>query len=673
MIVKKVPTSKRAPAKSKAHNVRALADYIAGPQAGGAGEKVEHRGALNLLTLDHEGQVQEMIDLAEMAKRSPQPVQHWILSWREGEQPTTAQADQAVRMFLDEMGLAEHQAIYGLHRDTENWHLHLAVNRVHPETEKLATVNNGFDHEVAHRAIARIEHAQGWQSEDRGLFRVDEDGRAERTRPRDERERKPSVRARDFEERVGERSAEGVAIEDGAPAIRAARSWRDVHEALAEKGMRLEKKGSGAILWVGSQPVKASGAGRDCSMAALQKRLGEFEPAKDATRVATRTRAPEPITPGAPGWAQYIEARRRYYLERSSGQERRTQQQREERQSMAARHRLERADICGGSWKGRGPLLNATRSMLAARQAGEKAEQRERQKRERGEPQRDRGRFPSYEEWLHKKDYELAQGWRHRERHPPSIEGPTFERPVSQDIRAFAARVEGWSVHYRRVGERGAPAFTDRGKEIDIYDSKRLESVLAALQLSAQKWSAFTVRGNERFQRMCIELAAEYGFNITNPELQKAIAAERERIHSRGRECPADRDRRAAEIPKTRRPAEAYRRHLEDVTREGLGQPIHQSRVDAEVAVRMRLTGHRRDEVVRAIREAAPAVRSGEMRDWDAYAKETEAVAFGVPGDRLAEHLRRQDDRLRRLEGRNRDDPERFPLGGPLSRSGIER
>jgi hypothetical protein len=241
---------------------------------------VEHRGALNLLNLDHEEQVQEMIDLAELAKRSPQPVQHWIMSWREGEQPTSAQADEAARMFLAEMGLTEHQAIYGLHRDTENWHLHLAVNRVHPETEKLATVNNGFDHEVAHRAIARIEHAQGWQREDRGLFRVQEDGRVERERPRDEQERKPSVRARDFEERVGGQSAERVAIEDGAPAIRAARSWHEVHQVLVEKGMRFERKGSGAILWVGDQPVKASGAGRDCSMSALQKRLGDFEPAK---------------------------------------------------------------------------------------------------------------------------------------------------------------------------------------------------------------------------------------------------------------------------------------------------------------------------------------------------------------------------------------------------------
>jgi hypothetical protein len=133
MIVKKIATSQNAAPKSKAANVRALADYIAGPGAGGDGEKVEHRGALNLLNIDHDGQVQEMIDLAETAKRSPQPVQHWILSWRENEQPTTAQTDEAVRMFIAEMGLAEHQAIYALHRNTNIWHVHVAVNRVERE------------------------------------------------------------------------------------------------------------------------------------------------------------------------------------------------------------------------------------------------------------------------------------------------------------------------------------------------------------------------------------------------------------------------------------------------------------------------------------------------------------------------------------------------------------
>ena len=201
-----------------------------------------------------------MIDLAEVARRSPQPVQHWILSWREGEQPTRAQADEAVKMFLAEMGLGEHQAFYALHRDTHNCHVHVAVNRVHPTTEKVVTVNNGFDLEVAHRAIARIEKRQGWEREARGLYAVDSDGRAERLRPRDQSERRPSGRAQDLEERTGQRSAQRIAIDDAAPIIRQARSWRELHAALAAQGMRYEKKGSGALLWIGEQPVKASAA-----------------------------------------------------------------------------------------------------------------------------------------------------------------------------------------------------------------------------------------------------------------------------------------------------------------------------------------------------------------------------------------------------------------------------
>jgi hypothetical protein len=172
---------------------------------------------------------------------------------------------------------------------------------------------------------------------------------------------------------------------------------------------------------------------------------------------------------------------------------------------------------------------------------------------------------------------------------------------------------------------------------------------------------------------MCVELAAEHGFNIANPELQQVIAAERERIRTPAREHPTDRDRRPPEIAETRTAAEVYRRHLADVTRKRPGQSIDPSRVDAEIAVRMRLTGHHRDEIVRAIREAAPAVRLDEMRDWDAYAERTAAVAFGVPGDRLAEDLRRRDKRSRRLGGRLRDEPERLPLGGPFSRFRPER
>ena len=660
MIVKKVPASRHAAPKSKALNICALVDYIAGPNAGGDGEKVEHRGALNLLNVDHDAQVQEVIDLAEIARRSPQPVQHWILSWREGEQPSPEQAEEAIVLFVEEMGLAAHQAIYALHRNTRNCHLHLAVNRVHPDTEQLITVNNGFDHEVAHRAIAKIEQRQGWQREDRALFVPRPDGNLGRSRPREVRERQPSSRARDFEERVGERSAQRIAIEIAAPIMRQARSWSDLHAALARERLRFEQKGSGAILWIGDEAVKASSAGRECSMAALEKRLGAFTPGVALPPAPGRSaRAPLPIEPTSDPWTRYAEARAQHQRERAEHRQRLVERQRDQWRHLSERHRGERSDLLHGSWRGRGALLNASRSVLAARQAREKAALRDEHRRERAAPRRDRGRFPSFREWLSETSPELAQNWRHRERRSACIEGPAFESPSPRDIRAFDSVIDGDKVHYRLTGRRGAPAFTDRGKVIDIRDNNRREAVLAALQLSAQKWGTFTVHGNEAFRRLCVELAVEHGFKIANPDLQQAIAASRE--HRRSVE-----QRRSHEPNAASSPLEAYRRHLAEVAREPRGGKADPSRLDAEVAVRLRLTGHHRDAIVRAVAEGARTLRPRERRDWQTYARRASDFAFGVPGSRLADHLAPQRDHFLRVEGRDLERALESRLGGPL-------
>jgi Relaxase/Mobilisation nuclease domain/Large polyvalent protein-associated domain 7 len=660
VIVKKIATSKTAAPKSKAANVRALVDYIAGPDAGGDGEKVEHRGALNLLNIDHDSQVHEVIDLAETAKRSPQPVQHWVLSWRENEQPTLAQADEAVRMFLDEMGLGDHQTIYALHRNTDTWHVHIAVNRVHPKSEKLVTVNRGFDHEVAHRAIARIEQRQGWERVQHGLYVARPDGSIERARARGEGERQPSARARDFEERAGERSAERMAVDDAAPIIRRARDWSELHAALAAKGMRFERKGSGALLWIGEQPVKASAAGRDCSMAALQKRLGEFAPGPPR---GLRPLNPRPLDPESLQLRLYVHSRHEHYQERAALRARNSEQQGEESRHLLDRHRQERADILRGSWKGRGPLLNATRSVLAARQAQEKAALHERHMLERAALRRDKGRFPSYEEWLGK-DRTSADRWRHRERRLPAIEGPTFESPTPRDIRGFGATVDGWRVHYHWAGARGGPAFTDHGKAIDIHDSGRRETVLAALQLSAQKWGTFTIRGGEQFRQTCVEFAAEHGFKIINVELQQAIAAERERLRpTRKPDTPGD---QARALPESMTPASIYRRHLAEIIREQPQRRADPSRLDAEVAVRMSITGHSREQIAEAIKEAARADRPNEKRDWETYAQRAASFVFSPPGEEMRAQLKSQEQKFIRLEGREGEIELLRRLGGPL-------
>jgi hypothetical protein len=181
-------------------------------------------------------------------------------------------------MFVGELGLADHQAIYALHRDTDNYHLHVAINRVHPESERVVTVSRGFDLEIAHRAIARIEHAQGWEREANGRYQVLAHGDLSRAPSVDAAPRQPSTRTRDLEIQTGDKSAQRKAIEEVAEALRKAADWREIHARLAEREMRIEPKGSGAILWVGDVAVKASTAGRDCSCPLSRSDSGNLYP-----------------------------------------------------------------------------------------------------------------------------------------------------------------------------------------------------------------------------------------------------------------------------------------------------------------------------------------------------------------------------------------------------------
>jgi hypothetical protein len=275
MIGKKVPRNPaRASLKSKASNIRDLTSYIANP---GVEEKLLYENGRNFEAETFAGRQNEMIALAHESARSRDPVSHYVLSWREGEQPTSDQVEDSVTILLEELGLEEHQALYGLHRDTENIHLHVAVNRVHPVVNRVVTPNKGFDIEAVHRAIARIEHAQGWQTLPNARYTVQEDGRVVRRQIDPEAPKQPSQRSRDYEQRTGAKSTERIAIEQAGPLLREARSWDELHDGLRNIGARLERKGSGAVLWLADRPLKASTVDRAASLGALEKRLGPYQ------------------------------------------------------------------------------------------------------------------------------------------------------------------------------------------------------------------------------------------------------------------------------------------------------------------------------------------------------------------------------------------------------------
>ncbi|HHJ4358806.1 TPA: TraI/MobA(P) family conjugative relaxase [Raoultella ornithinolytica] len=530
MIVKKVKNPQKA--ASKAVRVSRLTDYIREPERENSQEKCIHAGARGFITDEPQSQTAEMIALSQEAVRSKDTINHYVLSWREGEQPSPEQVEEAVSIFMDELGVKDHQAIYGLHADTDNLHLHLAINRVHPETLKVVKINNGFDIEAAHKAIARIENAQGWQREQNGRYQVLENGELGREHIDKDKPRQPAQPKRDMENRTGEKSAERIAIEDGAPIIKKAQTWEQLHRELAAKGMRYEKTGSGATLFVGDVGVKASSADRDASLSKLQKRLGAYQPPPQRQQVAQRE--PEPIKPDVPGWKDYITGRKAHYAEKNAAKLALDKRQEQERKQIAEQQKARRDELMRGNWKGKGEVLNAMRSVIAAEQAAEKAALKEKHQKQREQHRQQFRPYPDLEQWQRmQKSPELAEQWRHRASEPQRIEGASGEPPTPRDIRAYQPKIVGQQVHYSRKEEAGAGggvSFVDKGKSIDIHDWRNRDSTLAALQLSAQKWGSFTVTGNDEYKAMCAKLAAEHGFKITNPELQERIQQERQRI-----------------------------------------------------------------------------------------------------------------------------------------------
>ena len=64
---------------------------------------------------------------------------HYELAWPPGERPSRAQWIDSASYTLNELGFKEHQYVLVAHDDKKHFHIHVMVNKVHPETYKAHT------------------------------------------------------------------------------------------------------------------------------------------------------------------------------------------------------------------------------------------------------------------------------------------------------------------------------------------------------------------------------------------------------------------------------------------------------------------------------------------------------------------------------------------------------
>ena len=409
MIVKKLKRTSFK--KSKSVMIGGLVDYILAEHDDRGKDKLAYAGSRNFLTTTVAAQKREMISLAEESIQSKMPVTHWILSWQENEQPTREQVDEAVSLFLRGMRLAEHQTFYALHKNTGNYHLHIAVNRTHPYTQKVIQPHRGFDINEAHKIIAEIEDRQGWASQMNARYRVNEQGHVVKNLQRRERI-KPKPEAENFENATGEKSAQRIVQERGHAIIQNASCWEELHAGLDAVGLRFERKGSGAVIFVGDTAVKASSVDRNFSMSKLCKRLGEFKPGCYSVRTFHKS-PPEPVSHVCrEEWLEYQKERQRLAEGRRLARKKRE----EEREELEQRQR-ERREAATARLASHGlSVLNIARHCLKEQEREEKAALNRQVQPEQTQ------RFPRFKHWLGKRNPSLANLWRFRKRIAPGVE-----------------------------------------------------------------------------------------------------------------------------------------------------------------------------------------------------------------------------------------------------------
>lgn len=246
-----------------------LQTYLMTGRDGRQLDRVAWVASRNLMTDEPELATRIMEATAQRSVRVQRPVYHLMINIPPEESFSREAMLQIADRTLQDLGLDEHQVLIVAHNDTNHSHIHLMVNRVHPETGRAW--HTGHDY-------ARIEKSLRRQERELGLREVP--GR-HFALPGQERHRgiELSSGERRFYDRTGERSFGQHVREVTRPDLREARSWAGLHHRLADYGLQFEKRGRGLVITDGEHRVKASFVDRKSSLPQLQKRLGPYQAA----------------------------------------------------------------------------------------------------------------------------------------------------------------------------------------------------------------------------------------------------------------------------------------------------------------------------------------------------------------------------------------------------------
>jgi Relaxase/Mobilisation nuclease domain len=247
-----------------------LMHYLEVGRSGREIDRVDWTSSRNLCGIDDPelaGQVMEAT--ADQSLRIQKPVYHVSLSFDPMDMVNRDRMELVADRLLDRLGLQEHQAMFVVHRDREHAHVHIVVNRVHPETG--VAWERWQDHPRIERTLRETERELGLREVPGRLYRAPGHELPERTFD--------TSGERHAAERTHEMSFADK-VRQHLPELRQAQSWEDLADRLADCGLKIEPKGQGIVITDGEHHVKASRVARDLSVNRLEQKFDAPYPGK---------------------------------------------------------------------------------------------------------------------------------------------------------------------------------------------------------------------------------------------------------------------------------------------------------------------------------------------------------------------------------------------------------
>jgi hypothetical protein len=195
---------------------------------------------------------------------------HLVVSFPAGEHPSADQLRDIEARLCDAIGLGEHQRLSALHTDTAHLHLHVAINKVHPETFKIIT---------PHRDFHKLQQTCRALETEYDLTPLHGQTHVTPPLPQGATAAEHHSGVKSFASWIQGEPADALKQALAQPGV----CWRDVHRTLAGYHLELRPRGAGLVVADRNRKlfVKASSLGREVTKGKLEHQLGPFESPRD--------------------------------------------------------------------------------------------------------------------------------------------------------------------------------------------------------------------------------------------------------------------------------------------------------------------------------------------------------------------------------------------------------